>query len=804
MIWRLVWRDARRRPGFWLAAVLTLTLGLGSVTAIFSLIDSILLRPLPFPDGDRLVGIRMESGKLRGALRQNSLPDFEDWRRSQSVFSSMGLAEQERLTILWDGRAQPVSLSRVTPDYFTTLGASAAYGRTFLPEEDQPGADARKILLGHDFWRNTLGGDQAIVGRTLRTGYGTVTVVGIMPPGFAYPNSVQAWMPVQARLDLRKVKRTDERTFRNQQVIARLREGVSIEQAAQQMRALSLELERRYPVTNEAMRAVLSPLQEIEVGSMRRYLAVLMAAVALLLTIAVVNVANLLLVRVAGRFAEFTLRSALGAPSRALVTGPLSESLVVALGGWLCGLGVAYLFVTRFADFVPIELPTYVRIELSLLSVGVTLLIALDCASISCLLPTRVAQNTNAAEVLRESGRGVAGRQRWHSWLVAGELALAFALLVAAGLLVKSFQALEQVDHGFEAQRVMTLQVSPNVPGENDERIRRSTQLVERIERRLLRIPGVEAVGGTDTFPFTGHLTERRTRVMEARADASERQHRAPSLLIDVSPGYFRALKIPLLEGREFREDEDLTKPWTIILSRRAAKALFPDRPALGQQVRTNTIGAVDPWATVVGVVDDVKYRADESEQSLEFYYPAKQYGMSQTRLAVRFNRELRPQDATAVREAVVQENPETPVEDVRTLTSVVAQTLWQPRLWSRLLAAFAVLSAVGLYGMLSYGVEQRRSEIGVRLALGSTPAGIAWWMTRQGLRTVSLGLAAGFVLALACGRLLQSLLFRVEWWDPSVYLTALVAAVVIGIAASQVPALRAARIDPLVALRDA
>jgi len=282
----------------------------------------------------------------------------------------------------------------------------------------------------------------------------------------------------------------------------------------------------------------------------------------------------------------------------------------------------------------------------------------------------------------------------------------------------------------------------------------------------------------------------------------------APSLLIDFAPGYFRAMKIPLLEGREFREDEDLTKPWTIILSRRAAKAFFPDRPALGQQVRTNTIGAVDPWATVVGVVGDVKYRADESEQSLEFYYPAKQYGMSETRLAVRFNRDLTPQDATAVREAVAQENPETPVEDVRTMTSVVAQTLWQPRLWSRLLAAFAViaavLSAVGLYGMLSYGVEQRRSEIGVRLALGSTSAGIAWWMTRQGLRTVSLGLAGGLVLALACGRLLQSLLFGVEWWDPAVYLTALVAAVVIGIAASQVPALRAARIDPLVALRDA
>jgi putative ABC transport system permease protein len=801
------WRDARKRPGFWLASLLTLTLGMGAVVAIFSLIDSILLRPLPFPDADRLVGIRMESLKLRGLLRQCSLPDFEDWRRSQQVFVSLGLHETDRLSIVREGRAFPAQMTRVTPDFFATLGATAAQGRTFLPEEDQPGADANKIVLSHGFWRTVLGGDPSIVGKTLRSGYGTLQVVGIMPPGFQYPSGTQVWLPVQARLNLRKLRRDEDRSYRAQQVVARLKPGIGLEQAAEQMRALATELERRHPATNEAMRPVLDPLREIEAGGMRRYLALLMVAVCLLLAIAVLNVANLMLVRVAGRMRELTLRGALGAPARALIQGPVTESLVLALTGWCAGLGLAWVALRQMPGWIPVDLPSWVRLEISPVSLLVTLAIALLAALGTSLFPARAALRVNAAEVLRESGRGVAGHPRVQTWLVAGEVALAFALLVAAGLLVKSFRALETVEHGLDPARVMTLKITPNVPGQNEERVRRSTQLIERLTRRLAELPGVEAVGGTDLFPFTPNQSSRRTIVMEARGDAAERQHRAPSNLIDVTPGYFAAAGIQVREGRAFRDDEDLTKPWTIILSERAARAMFPGRGALGQQVRMNSIGSQDPWATVVGVVENVKYRADDSEQSLEFYYPAKQYGLSETYLAVRFRRDLTPGDAVALREAVQREDPETPVEQIKPMVALMADTLWQPRLWSHLLAGFALLagllSAIGLYGVLSYSVELRRQEIGVRMALGAEPRGIAAWMTGRGLRTVGYGLLAGFVLAAGGGRLMEGLLFGVAWWDPAIYGLAVASSLGVGVVACQIPARRASRVDPLAALRD-
>lgn len=804
---RLLWRDARRRPGYWLASVVTLTLGLGAVAAIFSLMDSILLRPLPFPEAERLVGIRMESSKLRGLLRQCSLPDFEDWRRSQTVFTSMGLHETDRLSIVVDGRAFPAQLSQVTPDFFTTLGAEAERGRTFLAEEDQPGADANKIVLSHGFWRTVLAGDPAIVGKTLRTGYGTVQVVGVMPAGFQYPSGTQVWVPVQARHNLRKMKRDEDRSYRAQQVVARLKPGVSREQAAESLRSLAAELERRYPQTNEAMRPVLDPLQEIETGDMRPYLALLMAAVCLLLAIAVLNVANLMLVRVAGRLRELTLRGALGAPARSLIAGPVAESLALAGLGWLAGLVLAWLALRQLPAWIPVNLPSWIRLEISPLSLVVTLGVALVAALGASIFPARAALRVNAAEVLRESGRGVAGHQRLQTWLVAGEVALAFALLVAAGLLVKSFRAMESVGHGLDPARVMTLKLTPNIAGTNDQRIQGSTRLIERVARRLAEMPGVEAVGGTDLFPYTPNQSSRRTIVMEARGDGAERQHRAPSNLIDVTPGYFAALGIRLLEGRAFRDDEDLTKPWTIILSQRAAKAMFPGRSAVGQEVRMNSTGAQDPWARVVGVVENVKYRADDSEQSLEFYYPAKQYGLSQTYLAVRFNRDLAPGDAAAVRQMAQQEDVQTPVEEVKPMVRLMSDTLWQPRLWGYLMAGFAglagLLSAIGLYGVLSYSVELRRQEIGVRMALGAEPGRIAGWMTARGLKTVGLGLLAGLVLAAAGGRLLEGLLFGVERWDPALYAMAIACTLSVGALASQVPARRAARVDPLAALRD-
>jgi predicted permease len=373
-------------------------------------------------------------------------------------------------------------------------------------------------------------------------------------------------------------------------------------------------------------------------------------------------------------------------------------------------------------------------------------------------------------------------------------------------LLLRDLERLRQVRLGFDPEGVVTVQLSPFVPGREEERIRKSTAYFERMVSRLREIPGVVAVGGTDKFPFTSTYATRPTQAVEVRGDLqADVVHRAPAGFIDVTPGYFEAMHIPLLEGRGFREDDDLDAPWAIILSERAAASLFPGRSALGRQVRINTAGVVDPWATVVGVVGNVRYRASDADTAIEFYYPYKQYGLSTTRLALRLA-QARPGLEAEIRKAAADVDPETPVEDVRALGELVSETLWQRRAWSTLLSAFAltalVLAGLGLYGVLAFSVAERTREIGLRMALGSLPRGVVALVARESCWLVAQGLTLGLAAAALVARALGSLLFGVRWFDPLTYVFVGLVLAAAGLLAALLPAVRAARVDPLTALR--
>jgi predicted permease len=452
------------------------------------------------------------------------------------------------------------------------------------------------------------------------------------------------------------------------------------------------------------------------------------------------------------------------------------------------------------------RLPGWVDLDLHapvlFFALGITVLTGLAIGILPGVLASRVDLN----DVLKQGSRGSSAAGRVKRGLVVAEVALAALLLVAAGLLLRTLDAIRQVDPGFDADNVVTVQLSPFVPGEERERIRRSTAYFERMSAGLRELPGVVAVGGTDKFPFSDTYVTRQTMVVEAKGDLqSDVVRRAPATAVDVTPDYFAALGIPVLEGRSFRESDDLNAPWVIVLSARASGALFPGRSAIGRQVRINTAGLTDPWATVIGVVGSVKYRATDTDDTFELYYPYKQYGLSTTRLAIRLegSRSGLEEDIRRVAAAV---DPSTPVEDVRSMPELMAETIWQQRLWSGLLTGFAgtalLLAALGLHGLLAFSVGQRTREIGVRLALGSGASRVISLVARESLALVTVGLLIGLGAGVGLARWMNAVLFRVSWLDPWTYM--LVTATLLSSAglAAMLPAFRATRVDPVVALR--
>jgi putative ABC transport system permease protein len=804
---RLAVRSLVHSPALAATVVATLAIGIGANTAIFSLVYGMLLRPFPYADPDRLVKLYMYPVKNPANEYSVSLADVEDiGKRVLSARSLAGYQEQ-RVNLVSDGSSTPVSLTLVTPVVFPALGVSPMLGRNFTADEDRTGGDINKAILSHSLWMSRYEGDRGILGRQIRTAMNKYTVVGVMPPGFAFPSRTDLWVTVESGLALRKDNRYKERR-RGYRVIARLQSGATLAQAQSELDAAGRDLQRLYPKSNSEALFRFEKLQDAETKHLRPYLLLLATAVGLVLIICCANVSNLLLAKASSRQKEIAIWAALGASQRRIVGRLLTESLLLSAAGGIAGVVLAYMLVAVFPRLIPEELPVWMRIEIDTVVLAFTACAAIASGILFGLAPAWQSTRVNLQDVMKEGSRGGSGRTGWlKRALIVSEIALSAVLLVSAALLVRSFQKLLAVDPGFATEQVITASVSPYRPGTNEERIERVGQYYRTVMERLSQIPGVVAVGGTDNFPFTGKRVERNSLTIEARGEATgEAQVRAPANFVDVTPDYFEAMRIPLLEGRAFTEADTQTSAKVIILSQRTSRALFGNRGALGQQVRAGTPGHFDPWATVVGVVGNVKYRSEDDDKTLELYYPYTQYGLGTAHLAIR----VRGGDPRAlesqIRATIASVDPETAVNEVKPLRGIMDESLWQQRLWGWLLACFAgvalLLAALGIYGVLSYAVNQRTRELGIRLAVGAEPGSVLRMITGEGLSLAVVGVLIGAAGAVAAATGFRTLLFGTEALDPVVYASVCLLLIAVALLACLVPAFRASRVDPLVALR--
>lgn len=800
------WRHLQRRPWASLVVIITLALAIGANTAIFTLVHAFLLRPFPFEDAERLVRLRSVATGVGQAGAELSIPDIEDYRAAARTFVDMGLVAERTVDLVDGGAAESIEVAIVTPGALNALAVKPMLGRTFLEEEDRPGGDVDKVILSHDLWQRRYGADPNILGRRVRTSMAVYTVVGVMPPGYGYPKRSALWMPIQGLMKASNKDWVKLRGSRMYPGVGRLRPGVSLAQAQADLDAISTRLARDYPTTNRDFRLGLQDLRDAETGTIRPYLWLLFAATMLVLVVCAANLANLSLAVAADRARESAVRLALGASRAQVAALFLTGSVIVALVGGLAGLGLAELGVRAIPRVIPTPLPAWVDLRPSgtvlLFNLAISMVMGLGFG----LAPALHAARAHATDALRQGTRS-STRVGWvRKGLIVTEVALCVSLLVGAGLIVKNFERLRQLDPGFSRDHLLTFKVAPYQPGKKDEAVVRYARIYDRILRRLEALPGVQAVGATNSFPFENATLQRDDAKIAVKGDSEqERTARGLAVYADVTPGYFKAMGIPLIEGRSFNDADRHDTQQVVIISERTARRLFPDRPAVGQSVRLVFLDSSDPWALVVGVVGDVMYTATERTPGLELYYPYTQYPVSTSRVALRFQGDV-PSTSEAVRRAMRDVAPEIAVSDLKSMDRLMLDTLWQQRLWGFLLVAFAalalLLSAVGLYGVIGCLLKQRQFEFGIRLALGATRANILASVTREGFLLVAVGLVIGAGLSLLLARSISGLLVAVTASDPVVFAAVLLLVAVVGLASALLPAWRAMSVEPSSALR--
>lgn len=800
------WRHLRRRPWASLVVIMTLALAIGASTAIFTLVYAFLLRPFPFDDPERLVRLRSVATGVGQAGADVSVPDLADYRAAARTFGDMGLVAERTVDLIDGGFAQSVDIAIVTPGALKALGVKPLVGRMFLEEEDVPGGDVDKAVVSYELWQSRYGGDPHIVGRRIRTAMAHYTVVGVMPRGYGYPRRTAVWIPVQGFLKTSNKDWIKLRGSRMYPAIGRLRPGVSLAQAQADLDAVSARLARDYPITNRDFRLGIQSLRDAEAGTIRPYLWLLFAATMLVLVVCAANLANLSLAVAADRARESAVRLALGASRARVAALFLTGSVIVSVAGGVGGLVLAQIGVSAIPYLVPTPLPLWVDLRPNATVLAFNFLISLAMGIGYGIVPAVYAARAHATDALRQGTRSSARVGVFRKVLIVTEVAICVTLLVGAGLMVKNFDRLRQIDPGFSRDHLLTFKVAPYKPGKKDEAVVAYAQFYDRIVRRLETLPGVLAVGATNAFPFENATLQRDDAKIAVKGDSEqERTARGSAVYADVTSGYFQAMGIPLIEGRFFNDSDRHDKQMAVIISQRTARLLFPGRPAVGQSLRLVFLDSSDPWAVVVGVVGDVVYTPTERTQGLELYYPYTQYPVSTSRVAVRFRGDVSTM-SESVQRAMREETPETAVSDLKPMDRLMLDTLWQQRLWGFLLVAFAalalLLSAVGLYGVIGYLVKQRQFEFGIRLALGASRGNILANVTFEGLRLVLVGLVAGTALSAVLARSISSLLAAVTAYDPVVFAVVLSLVSLVGLAAVLLPAYRAMSVEPSRALR--
>lgn len=794
-----------KNPGFTIVAVLALTLGIGADSAIFSVVNAVLLRPLPYDESERLVFLSERSPVLEGM--SIAYPNFLDWREQNNAFESIGVYRRQSYNLTGSGEPERLVAGQVSADLFTVLRVNAGSGRVFTNAEDQPGVPP-VVVLSHGLWQRRFGGDPGIIGQNLTLDGRSFTVIGIMPSGFLFPSRAEMWTPVG--LQAKDPGWESRGNHPGLYAMARLKPGITVEQARDDMDIVAANLEKQYPDSNTGNRATITPALENIVRDIRAELLVLLSAVGFVLLIACANVANLLLARATNRQKEIAIRTALGASRTRIIRQLLTESMLLSFAGGVLGLLLAQAAVKLIVAISPNSIPRAVEIGLDQRVLAFTVAVSLLTGIIFGLAPALQASKPDLNETLKEAGRGSTGRRHiLRSALVVSEVALTMVLLIGAGLIIRSFYRLQRVDPGFVADHLLTFNVAlpQKKYAEGQQRINFYQQLLQN----LRALPGVESVGMATGLPL-GNNGWQSGFWIEGRPEPPQGQRPLTEVAF-VSAGYFDTMKMTLLSGRNFTEQDikpstppdpqhpDFAPPTVNVIDEEFARRYFPDENPLGQQLRF--------WGgkvTIVGIVRRVKMEGLSTDSNrVQSYYPYLQNPGGSMSIVMRT-----AGDPTAlsneVRQQVLAIDPDQPIYSVQTMGQIWEDSIAPDRLLLMLLGTFAavalVLAGVGIYGVMAYSVTQRTHEIGIRMALGARQSNVLGMVVRQGMTLAVAGLAIGLVGAWLATRAMASLLFGVSATDPATF--AMISVVLAGVAlgACLVPARRATKVDPMVALR--
>jgi putative ABC transport system permease protein len=808
---RYALRTLRRSPGFTLVAIFTLAVGIGSNTAIFSMLDAARARALPYRDPRQLVELWGNVQRARVERRGTSFPDFRDWRMRAKSFEEMAAFDSQLLTLNGLDEPERINSEFVSAPYFALLGVQPVRGRTFSAAEDDVAKPALVAVMSDGLWKRRFGSDPAIVGRTLRLNTRSYTVIGVMPPAFkGLGDTADVWLPFATYAPPAVMAERGNRGFA---VLARLKPGVTIDAAQRELDGVSKQLEAEHPDTNEKRAVEVSPLDVELIGPLRPALQTLMAAVAFVLLIACANVANLLLARSEARRREIAVRTALGAGRARLLRQLITEGCVLTAIGAAAGLIMARAAVAALIAQSPVSFPSFVTPGLDVRVATFTIVVSIACGILVGIAPGLQARAVDLADSLKDSARGSDGppSQRMRSSLVVAELSLAVVLLIGAGLMIRTVRNLAALNPGFDPGSVLTLHVSiPRAaPPEANPRadaaggppppVIYGRTLIER----LRSVPGVATAAlGTDV-PLDGNAA---ASFYSAEGQPPANAQNAPRAYVHrVSPEFFDTLRIPFVHGRTFADAEAVPSPAVVIVSNRLVARFWPGQDPVGKRIKFGGLASSSPWLSIVGVVGEVKYRGlpENPTADPDVYLPFADRNQ-QVALAVRAN--VPPSSLVApLRAAIRGADPSIPVYDVAPMEELIAGQTAQSRFTMWLMGVFAaaalMLAVVGIYGVMAYLVTQRTREIGIRLALGAGAPDILRLVVGNGAKLVAGGVAIGVAAAFALQRLVSSLLFGVTAADTASAIAVAVLAVV-ALLACYVPAIRATRVSPLRALR--
>src|SRR4051812_28450155 len=791
-----------KNPGFTLIAVFALALGIGANSAIFSVVNTLLLRPLPYKNPSQLVVIWENATHLGFPKNTPSAANFLDWQKQNTLFEGMAAFAERSFNLTGVGEPERLDGRRVSANLFDLLGVRPLVGRNFVPDEDKPGT--KVAILNESLWKRRFGSDPGVIGRALTLNGESYTVVGVLPRSVQLPSfgnwRDQIWVPLAFTAE-----EAASRGNHYLEVIGRMKAGVTLEQARAEMATIMARLAQQYPEDNTRIGTVVNPLHEEIVGDMKPALLVLLGAVAFVLLIACANVANLLLARAAARHKEIALRLALGADRVRLTKQLLVESVMLSLLGGAVGLAFAYAGLQVLTRFIPPDVAHAEMISIDAKVLGFTLIIAIVTGLIFGLAPASQASHFNLNDTLKEGGRdagaGVRGK-RLRSTLVIAEVAVSFILLIGAGLLINSFMHLRSLDPGFRADHLLALNIDLSEVKYPDNA--RRTAFFDEVLRRVQALPGVRSVAVAGNLPFT-YNGDSMPIAVEGIPDPAPDQW--PDVIYRaVGSGYFSTMGIPLLRGRDFSDQDTLDSTMTVVVSEKTAKHYWPNDDPIGKRLKAGSTTSEGPWRTVIGVVADVRQNDFIAQPKMQMYFTYRQLrSLMPNALVVRTA--VDPLSlATSVRNAIWAVDKDQTVANMDSMEHIVANAVARQRFSTLLLAVFAglalVLAAVGIYGVMSYSVAQQTREIGIRMALGAKRSDVLKMTVKQGLKLVGFGLGIGLAVAFVLTRVMATLLFGISATDPITFVSISLVLMAVALLASYIPALRATKVDPMIALR--